>query len=142
MNTTGVQDRDLKAVEYLQSLRSLTHELERAMQAIAHNELSELEESVDSQQILSARLGELANDMCVPLETEPAIPLPSLDEDLRHQIRSASDALQQLNHRYAALLRHSSRSLARMTSLFSSFQGQFQEASGPRLKHQTWSCQM
>jgi DNA-binding HxlR family transcriptional regulator len=112
------------------------------MQAIAHNELSELEESVDSQQILSARLGELANDMCVPLETEPAIPLPSLDEDLRHQIRSASDALQQLNHRYAALLRHSSRSLARMTSLFSSFQGQFQEASGPRLKHQTWSCQM
>jgi len=142
MNTTGVQDRDLKAVEYLQSLRSLTHELERAMQAIAHNELSELEESVDSQQILSARLGELANDMCVPLEAGPAIPLPSLDEDLRHQIRSASDALQQLNHRYAALLRHSSRSLARMTSLFSSFQGQFQEASGPRLKHQTWSCQM
>ena len=142
MNTTGVQDRDLKAVEYLQSLRSLTHELERAMQAIAHNELSELEESVDSQQILSARLGELANDMCVPLEAGPAIPLPSLDEDLRHQIRSASDALQQLNHRYADLLRHSSRSLASMASLFSSFQGQFQEASGPRLKHQTWSCQM
>jgi DNA-binding HxlR family transcriptional regulator len=142
MNTTGVQDRDLKAVEYLQSLRSLTHELERAMQAIAHNALSELEESIDSQQMLSARLGELANDMCVPLEADPAISLPSLDEDLRQQIRSASDTLQKLNHRYAALLRHSSRSLASMASLFSSFQGQFQEASGPRLKHQTWSCQM
>jgi DNA-binding HxlR family transcriptional regulator len=142
MNTTGVQDRNLKAVEYLQSLRSLTDELERAMQAIAHNALSELEESVDSQQMLSARLGELANDMCVPLEVDPAIPLPNLDEDLRHKIRSASDTLQKLNYRYAALLRHSSHSLARMASLFSSFQGQFQEASGPRLKHQTWSCQM
>ena len=142
MNTTGVQDRNLKATEYLQSLRSLTHELERAMQAIAHNALSELEESVDSQQVLSARLGELADDMCVPLETGPAIPIACFDEDLRHQIRSASDTLQKLNHRYAALLKHSSRSVARMASLFSSFQGQFQEASGPRLKHQTWSCQM
>ncbi len=142
MNTTGVQDRDMKAVEYLQSLRSLTHELERAMQAIGHNALSELEQSIDSQQMLSARLGELANDMCIPLEADSAIPMACLDEDLRHQIRSASDALQMLNRRYAALLKHSSRSVALMASLFSSFQGQFQEASGPRLKHQTWSCRM
>jgi len=129
-------------VEYLQSLRSLTHELERAMQAIAHNNLSELEESIESQQILSARLGELADDMCVPLEADPATSLPRLEDDLGQQIRSASASLQNLNLRYAALLKHSSRSLARMTSLFSSFQGHFQEASGPRLKHQTWSCQM
>ncbi|MGP8258695.1 MAG: hypothetical protein ACLQM6_01950 [Acidobacteriaceae bacterium] len=142
MKPAGVQDRDRKAVEYLQSLRSLTHELERAMQAIAHNNLSELEESIESQQILSARLGELANDMCVPLEADSAISLPRLEDDLGQQIRSASASLQNLNLRYAALLKHSSRSLARMTSLFSSFQGHFQEASGPRLKHQTWSCQM
>jgi len=142
MNSAGVHDRDLKAVEYLQSLRSLTNELERAMQAIAHNALSELEESVDSQQVLSARLGKLADDLCVPLEAEPAISMPYIDEDLRHQIRDASDTLQKLNHRYAALLKHSSRSIALMASLFSSFQGQFQEASGPGLKHQTWSCQM
>jgi hypothetical protein len=58
------------------------------------------------------------------------------------QIRTADGTLQQLNRRYAALLQHSSRSVALMTSLFSSFHGQFQEASGPRLKHQTWSCQM
>jgi flagellar biosynthesis/type III secretory pathway chaperone len=142
MKPAGVQDRDRKAVEYLQSLRSLTHELERAMQAIAHNNLSELEESIESQQILSARLGELADDMCVPLEADPATSLPRLEDDLGQQIRSASASLQNLNLRYAALLKHSSRSLARMTSLFSSFQGHFQEASGPRLKHQTWSCQM
>ena len=142
MNTAGVQDRDRKAVEYLQSLRSLTHELERAMHAIANNAISELEDSVECQQVISVRLGELADDMCVPLEADPEIPMAGLDEDMRHQIRSASDALQNLNHRYAALIKHSSRSVARMASLFSSFQGQFQEASGPRLKHQTWSCQM
>jgi len=142
MKPAGVQDRDRKAMEYLQSLRSLTHELERAMQAIAHNNLSELEESIESQQVLSARLGELADDMCVPLEADSAIPSASLEDDLGHQIRSASDTLQKLNRRYADLLKHSSRSVAMMASLFSSFQGQFQEASGPRLKHQTWSCQM
>ena len=100
MNTTGVQDRDMKAVEYLQSLRSLTHELERAMQAIGHNALSELEQSIDSQQMLSARLGELANDMCIPLEADSAIPMACLDEDLRHQnplcLRRASDAESQV----------------------------------------------
>jgi hypothetical protein len=101
-----------------------------------------LEESIESQQVLSARLGELADDMCVPLEADSAIPSASLEDDLGHQIRSASDTLQKLNHRYADLLKHSSRSVAMMASLFSSFQGQFQEASGPRLKHQTWSCQM
>lgn len=142
MNTAGVQDRDLKAVEYLQSLRSLTHELERAMHAIANNAISELEDSIECQQVISARLGELADDMCVPLEADPEISVAGLEEDMRHQIHSASHALQSLNHRYAALIKHSSRSVARMTSLFSSFQGQFQEASGPRLKHQTWSCQM
>ncbi len=89
MNTAGVQDRDLKAAEYLQSLRSLTYELERAMQAIAHNALSELEESIDSQQVLSARLERLADDLCVPLEADAAISLACLDEDMKQQIRSA-----------------------------------------------------
>jgi flagellar biosynthesis/type III secretory pathway chaperone len=142
MTTAGVQDRDLKATEYLQTLRSLTHELEKAMQAIARNALPELEESIDSQQVLSARLNELADDLCVPLQADATISQASLDDEMKQQIRSASQTLQRLNQRYAALLRHSSRSVAQMASLFSSFQGKFQEASGPRLKHQTWSCQM
>jgi hypothetical protein len=142
MTVAGVQDRDLKAVEYLQLLRSMTGELERAMQAIARNALPELEESIDSQQVLSARLAKLADDLCVPLQTKPVIARTKIDEDMMRQIRSADETLQRLNQRYAALLQHSSRSVALMTSLFSSFQGQFQEASGPRLKHQTWSCQV
>jgi len=142
MTGAGVQDRDTKAAEYLQSLRSLTGELERAMQAIARNALPELEESIASQQALSARLGELANELCVPLEAKAPISQACIDEGLRRQIRAASGTLQSLNHRYALLLQHSSRSVALMASLFSSLKGQFQEASGPGLKQQTWSCQM
>ena len=143
MTATGIaQDRDLKAAEYLQSLRSMTRELERAMQAIAGNALSDFEESIDKQQLLSARLAGLADDLCVPLETQPAIARVSIDDDMLRQIRAADDTLQSLNRRYAALLQHSSRSIALMASLFSSFQGQIQEDSGSRLKQQTWSCQM
>ncbi len=142
MTTAGDQIRESKAAEYLQALRSMTGELERAMQAIARNALSDFEESIDSQQILTARLAKLADDLSAPLAAQPAIARATMDEDIMRQIRTADDTLQQLNRRYAALLQHSSRSVALMTSFFSSFHGQFQEASGPRLKHQTWSCQM
>src|SRR5208283_3750866 len=104
MTGAAVQDRDLKAAEYLQSLRSLTEELERAMQAIAHNQLAELEESIASQQALSAWLGELANELCGPLEAKAAISRPLIDGQLEQQIRAASGTLQTLNHRYAILL--------------------------------------
>jgi hypothetical protein len=142
MTAAGVQDRELRAAEYLESLRSMTRELERAMQAIAANDLPGFEESIDSQQILSARLAALAEDLCVPLRSQPSLGRPSMDEAMLQQIRSADATRQSLNRRYAALLQHSSRSIALMASLFSSFQGQIQEVSGPRLKQQTWSCQM
>ena len=142
MTVASVQDRNQQAVEYLYVLRSLATELERAMQAIAQNRLSDLEDSVANQQMLSSRLGELVCELCVPLEADTAVFQTDTDDDQMRQIFTASAALQKLNQRYAALLKHSSRSVALMASLFSSFKGQFQEASGSRLKHQTWSCQM
>ena len=142
MTVASVQDRNQQAVEYLYVLRSLATELERAMQAIAQNRLPDLEDSVANQQMLSGRLGELVRELCVPLEADTAVFQTDTDDDQMRQIFTASAALQKLNQRYAALLKHSSRSVALMASLFSSFKGQFQEASGSRLKHQTWSCQM
>src|ERR1017187_10860320 len=115
MTTAGDQDRESKAAEYLQALRSMTGELERAMQAIARNALTDFEESIDNQQVLSTRLARLADDLSVSLQTQPAIARASMDEDMTRQIRSAGDTLQQLNRRYAALLQHSSRSVALMT---------------------------
>jgi uncharacterized phage infection (PIP) family protein YhgE len=136
------QNRNRKAAEYLQLLGALAAELEKAMNAIAQNALPDLEESVVNQQALSGRLSSLVNQICVPLRTEAPTSQPGLDEDMFRQIRSASNSLQQLNRRYAALLQHSSRSVAQMAALFNSVRGQIQEASGPRLKVQTWSCQM
>jgi hypothetical protein len=137
-----VQDRNPKAAEYLQLLGALEAELEKAMHAIARNALPDLEESIANQQVLSSRLTALVNELCVPLEAEGLTYQVQMDENLKQQIHSASDSLQKLNRRYAALLKHSSRSVALMAALFSSFRGEIQEASGSRSKYQTWSCQM
>jgi hypothetical protein len=142
MTVPAVQDRNSKAAEYLELLRSLAGEMETAMQAITRNALPEIEESVASQQTMSARLVELADELSAPLKSHSAASSLRIDEDLMRQIHDSGDALKNLNRRYAALLQHSSRSVAMMVSLFSSFKGQFKEASGPRMKHQTWSCQM
>jgi hypothetical protein len=142
MNPGDAQNRNRKAAEYLQLLGALGDELEKAMHAIAQNALPDLEESVANQHALSSRLTSLVNQVCIPLETEAPISQHCVDEDMIRQIRSASCSLQQLNRRYAALLQHSSRSVAQMAALFNSVRGQIQEASGTRLKVQTWSCQM
>ena len=154
MTATAVHDRNVLAAEYLQLLRSLAGEMEKAMQAIAHNRLPDLEESVANQQIMSDRLLILAAEITPTIQATPATERDALEPDLLGQVRIAGDALQSLNRRYAALLQHSSRSIALMASLFSGYQGQFQqqssqqssqkirEASGAGSKHQTWSCQM
>lgn len=142
MIAADVRTRSVKAGEHLQLLRSLASELERAMEAMSRNDLPELEDSVASQQDLSQQLNNLADELST--SSQPACPLPphSADSDLMREIRTATGELQRLNFRYSILLEHSSRSVALMASLFTSFRGQLQEASGPRLKHQTWSCQV
>lgn len=142
MMATDVRTRSVKAGEHLQLLRSLASELERAMDAMASNNLKELEDSVANQQELSHQLGQLASEMGSSASASYPVPPQSTDSDLMGEIRTATGELQRLNFRYSVLLQHSSRSVALMTSLFTSFQGQLREASGPRLKHQTWSCQM
>jgi hypothetical protein len=152
MTASTVQDRKDNAAEYLKLLRSLAGEMERAIGAITHNALAELEESVSNQQTMSARLLVLAGALSGPLKSNPVRSNPrpatpeqsagNIDAEMIEQILVANESLQKLNRRYAALLEHSSRSVALMSSLFGSLQGQFKEASGPRLKHQTWSCQM
>jgi hypothetical protein len=143
MSDAVASTRNTEAGEHLQLLRSLAGELERAMAAIAGNNLDELEDSVANQQTLSLRLSELADRLnAPPPPSRGPVAAYSIDETFRTQLRAANAELQNLNRRYASLLKHSSRSVAMMASLFRSFRGQFQEASGARLKHQTWSCQV
>ena len=134
--------RSVKAGEHLQLLRSLASELERAMAAMSRDDLQELEDSVANQQELSLQLSRLADELSASAQACYPLPSPLADSDLMGEIRTATGELQTLNFRYSILLQHSSRSVALMASLFTSFQGQLQEASGPRLKHQTWSCRM
>ena len=142
MISAGPQDRNRQATEYLQILRSLTSELNLALHAISHNALSDFEESVADQEVLSTRLSMLAAELSSSREANPMTSRTGIDSDLKCQILIAVEELQQLNRGYAALLQHSSHSVALMASLVGSFKGQFQEASGPRSKYQTWSCQM
>jgi hypothetical protein len=142
MMAAGNPDRQAQAGEYLHLLQGLTAEIERAMQAITDNALPDLEESVANQQMLSEQIDVLVRKLSVPLETGARMRRAAGDDGLRSQIVSANERLQMLNRGYAALLQHSSRSIALMASLFASFRGQIQEASGTRAKVQTWSCQM
>ena len=141
MNVIPVQDRNGKLGEYLEHLLEMAYELERSMQAISENSLEPLEDSVANQQVLATRLRQLAEDLAGSGQIQSAA-YPTLDdENLMSRIRGAAAALENLNARYAALLKLSSHSVGVMISMYSSFRGQIQGGAGPRLKQQTWSCQ-
>jgi hypothetical protein len=146
MISTSVQDRNGQLEEYLQLLHSMAFELERAMSAITRNSIQALEDSLANQEAFSTRLREIAEELSVQSPPEwRGYSLPE-DEKLMGEVRVATDKLQTLNRRYSALLKLSSRSVALMVSLFSSYQGRlqgkFEEDSGSRLKLETWSCQI
>jgi hypothetical protein len=146
MANTGATDRQQQAREYLETARALISELERAMLAICCNELSILEESVAEQELLTERLRGLQRQLRDRNDIHSAPHLAmvksDLDRELANEVAAAHAELQGLNRVYEALLRHSSHSASLTASLLDSFKGNFQEASGPRLKYQTWSCRM
>lgn len=142
MISTIVQDRNGKLEEYLQLLHSMAFELERAMTAISQNSIKALEDSLANQEAFSTRLLELAESLSEPSRQDLHDDPVAEGESLMREVKAASDALQALNRRYAALLKFSSHSLAMMVSLFSSYQGRLQEDPGARLKLQTWSCRV
>ena len=135
-------DRDAKVEEYLQLLQGLARELQRAMSAISQNSLPDFEESVSNQQEMSRRLADLASELRRSPTPDASPQEASANDGLMLQIQVASAALQSLNQRYAALIAHSSRSVAMMVSLFNSIKGNLQEVPGARPKLQTWSCQV
>ena len=116
---------------YLQQLEALASEIQTAIGAISANTLSTLEASIARQEMLCAGLASSQQ------------PLPSaLDPAVANRINSTSSAIRNLNLQYAALLKHSGRSIALLSALCKAHTGQSQEARGPRPKHQTWSCEM
>jgi hypothetical protein len=142
MNQETLQSRDQIAATYLQQMQELASEISVGMDAIAANKLPNLQDSVSRQEMLCSSLATMANVVSEGFRS-PGAPSPSsIDPSIERKIQAAGVAIQELNLQYAALLRHSGKSIALLSLLCNSITGQFQEARGPRLKHQTWSCEM
>lgn len=142
MNGDALQTRDAIAAKYLQQLHELASEISVATDAIATNALPQLQESVAKQEMLCAGLIKLASTVGEGFGASEQPSLSGIDPAIQLKIRATSGTIRELNLQYAALLRHSGKTIALLASLCRSHTGQFQEAHGPRLKYQTWSCEM
>ena len=142
MNDEALQQRDRIATTYLQQLQALAIEISVAMDAIAANELATLRDSVAKQEMLCVSLSTMAFTVSEGFGLSEQPLLSCIDPAVELKIRTTRGAIRELNLKYAALLKHSGKSIALLISLCRSHTVQFQEARGPRLKHQTWSCEM
>ncbi len=128
------------AASYLLQLRALASEIGVAMASIAANSPANLEASVARQETLCADIASLAAS--VGYGARASNPGPHLDPETALTIHTARAAIRTLNLQYASLLKRSGRTIAQLSALCKTHTGESQEARGPRLKHQTWSCEM
>ena len=142
MSEEAIQTHDQLAAAYLLQLQTLAFEISVAMDAIAANALTSFQESVAKQEMLCGVLANMANTITKRVRSSAQPILFLSDSSVESRIRATSEAIRELNLQYAALLRHSGRSIAILASLCRTHTGQFQEARGPRSKRQTWSCEM
>ncbi len=142
MNDEAAQIHDQLAASYLQQLQALAFEISVAMDAIARNAITNFQESVAKQEMLCAVLANLANTIGAPAGSSGRLTPVLGDNSVAQKIRATTMAIGDLNLQYAALLKHSGRSIALLVSLCRTHTGQIEEAGLSRLKHQTWSCQM
>ena len=142
LNTLAIQTPDELAASYLQQMRELALEISVATDAIATNALTRLQESVAKQEMLCASLATMANVFGDGSAASEHLLTQCTDTTIKSKIRSARRAVVELNLQYAALLKHSGKSISLLISLCRNHTGRFQEARGPRSKQQTWSCEM
>jgi len=123
--------RDEAGEGCLQTLRDLAREMTVAIDAISGNALVALEESVAKQEMLCAHLASVRGKL-----------RGGVNDSMGPEIPAAAERVRALNRQYASLLKHSGKAVALLSALCRNHTGQFQEARGIRLKHQTWSCEM
>ena len=141
MNSNAVQTHDQLAASYLHQLQALAFEISVAMDAIARNAITSLQESVAKQEMLCAVLANLANTIGERVTSSERPPVLN-DSSVAREIQATSTVVRELNLQYAALLKHSGRSIALLLSLCRSHTGQLQEPGGSGSKRQPWSCEM
>jgi hypothetical protein len=136
------QTCDQLAATYLRQLQALAYEISVAMDAIATNTITNFQESVAKQEILCDVLATLAKTVDEKTRRSGQGLPASSDKSVERNIRATIGEISELNLCYAALLKHSGRSMALLASLCKSHTGQHLEAGGTRSKRQTWSCEM
>jgi hypothetical protein len=142
MNDHALATRDQLAATYLQQMQALAREISVSMDAIAGNALPTLQESIAKQEMLCASLATMAHAVSEGFRPSEQPSFSGIDTAVARKIGATRKAILDLNLQYATLLKHSGRTIALLSSLCKNHTGQFQEARGPRLKYQTWSCEM
>lgn len=139
--TGALQTRDQVAAAYLHHVQELAMEISAATEAIETNALLRFQESVAKQEMLCAGLAAMGKSGGDTPYVSPQSRPQSPESEIELKIQAAVAALRELNLKYAALLRHSGKSIALLSLLCKSHMGTFQEGRGPQLKQQTWSCE-
>jgi hypothetical protein len=142
MSNEAAQTHDQLAASYLQQLQALAFEISVAMDAIARNAVASFQESVAKQEMFCAVLANLANNIGAPFSSSPSLPQGLSDNSVALKIAATTIAIRDLNLQYAALLKHSGRSIALLASLCRTHTGQLQETGLSKSKRHTWSCEM
>jgi hypothetical protein len=142
MQGQPLETTDELAATYLRELQALASEIDVAMEAIATNALANLQASVAKQEVLCDSLAMMARAAGRSVQpSELHAPL-LIDVAVEVKIRATISAIRNLNLQYAALLKHSGRSIAILASLCRSHTGRFDDIDGTRPKRQTWSCEV
>jgi hypothetical protein len=126
--------------EYLACLQALRLQLSLAIEAIAKNDVGAFSQGVTQQLALCTRLTELAAKHRLPLSGLWGTTDTSAVEDIDRQIREAQMHLLQVNRDYAALLKHTGRTVQMLCRATESLAGY--TASGRPLEpaaRRTWS---
>jgi len=142
MNDHAPASRDQLAAAYLQEMQALAREISISMDTIAANALPKLQDSIAKQEMLCSSLACMAHAVSDGFKPSAQPYFSGIDAAVEKKIGATRKTLLDLNLKYAALLKHSGRTIALLSTLCKSHTGQFQEARGPRSKYQTWSCEM
>lgn len=135
-------EREQLAAEYLRVLQEFSIELDTATNAITRNALAEFEDSVSRQEALSAKVRDIVTAINSSWDTVGQQFSSNENPELVRQINLTFKRFQHLNLRYAALLKHSSHSVALMSSLCRTYKADLPAASdAAQPKQQTWSCE-
>jgi hypothetical protein len=128
------------AARYLDHLNALAAEISNAIGAIASNSLTKLQKSVASQEALCEQLWAMTN--AAPRDAGSSAPqIAPAGSALGPGIQASARALHDLNLEYAALLRHSGKSLAMLAALCRSHSGALPHAPCSGIARPTWSCE-